>query len=82
MALCVWQRSQLEFIATTLWPNSQVKLDLAGGNFDHTSAASFVCFSTACHTRPTFATRRTVRLHGCFDFRSRSRDSDGPHTRP
>ena len=31
MAVCVCQRSQLTFIATTVQPNSQVKLDLAGG---------------------------------------------------
>ena len=31
MAVCVRQRSQLTFIATTVQPNSQVKLDLAGG---------------------------------------------------
>eukprot|EP00966_Prymnesium_polylepis_P278453 6433683-Prymnesium_polylepis.1 len=37
--------SQLGLVATA--PNSQVKLDLAGGNCDRTGA--FVCFSTACH---------------------------------
>ena len=31
MAVCACQRSQLTFIATTVQPNSQVKLDLAGG---------------------------------------------------